>query len=337
MKGQVKRVISIVVMLFASTLARADLIEYADQTIHIQYAPSLSNVQRKQTYVWLQRVADALLTVYGKWPKDRFNIAVKTSTNNSSPVPWGQVTRGTPDEVLLVINPDAGFKQITSDWTAFHELSHLLIPYQGYGDLWFSEGLATYYQNIIQARAGLLSELELWNKLASGFERGRKQNKLSHLDLEEISDNMRKYRNFMRVHWSGVHYWLSADIKLRQLSQNKMSLDSVLKQLKDCCYNKSMSAVEIAKKLDQLVAINQLELDQSELNQPELNKKSINQSSLKIFTPAFDKYKASHVMPDYDPVLSSLGVQFNQQGGVVLATDAPNSNLRKSIFIGNDF
>lgn len=317
----IKHVISLLVLLSLSTLARAELIQYSDQTIHIQYASSLNKTQRQQTYVWLQQVADALRTVYGKWPKNRFNISVKTSASNSSPVPWGEVTRGTPDKVLLVINPDAGFKQITSDWTAFHELSHLFIPYQGYGDLWFSEGLATYYQNIIQARAGLLSEVELWNKLTSGFERGRQQNNLSHLNLEEISNNMRKYRNFMRVHWSGVHYWLSADIKLRQLSQNKITLDSVLKQLKDCCYNKSMSAAEIAEKLDQLVAINQ--------------------TSLKIFKPAFDKYKASHVMPDYAPILFSLGVDYNQQGNhqgsVVLTADAPNADIRKHIFIGNGY
>lgn len=327
MMRQIQRVISLLILLSVCTLARAELIEYSDQTIHIQYASSLNKAQRDQTYDWLQQVADALRTVYGKWPKDRINITVKTSTSNSSPVPWGQVTRGTPDEVLLVINTGAGFKQINSDWTAFHELSHLLIPYRGYGDLWFSEGLATYYQNIIQARAGLMSEPGLWNKLASGFERGQQQNNLSHLDLEEISDNMRKYRNFMRVHWSGVHYWLSADIKLRQLSQNKMTLDSVLKQLKDCCYNRSMSAAAIAEKLDQLVAI----------NQPDKNQPAMNQQVIKIFKPAFDKYKTSHAMPDYAPILSSLGVHYNHQDSVVLSADAPNADIRKRIFIGNGF
>ena len=59
-----------------------------------------------------------------------------------------------------MVNPESSMQEITNDWTAFHELSHLLIPYRGHGDLWFSEGLATYYQNIIQARAGVLSEAE---------------------------------------------------------------------------------------------------------------------------------------------------------------------------------
>ena len=266
-------VIHLIIIFTASTQARADLIKHSDQRIHIQYASSLETAQRQQTYVWLQRVADALRTVYGEWPKDKFNITIQSSNSDRSPVPWGQVTRGESDTVLLVINPEADLEEITSDWTAFHELSHLLIPYRGYGDMWFSEGLATYYQNIIQARTGLLSETELWDKLASGFERGRKQDRLSHLDLTEISDNMRKYRNFMRVHWSGVHYWLSADIQLRQRSQNKITLDSVLKQLKDCCQHRSMSAAAIAERLDLIAEMN-------------------------VFKPMFNEYRTSHAMPE---------------------------------------
>jgi hypothetical protein len=263
--------------------------------------------------VWLQRVAGALLTVYGEWPKDKFDITIERSSSSHSPVPWGQVSRGDTDNVLLVINPDFDLQEITSDWTAFHELSHLLIPYSGDGDMWFSEGLATYYQNIVQARAGLLSEAGLWGKLASGFERGRKQNQLSHLDLTEISDNMRKYRNFMRVHWSGVHYWLSADIQLRLQGQNKTTLDNLLKQLKNCCQHRSMSAAAIAEQLDQLAGAS-------------------------IFKRRFDEYRISRAMPGYKSVLAGLGVITGQQDyeyNVALMADAPNADIRRSIYKGN--
>lgn len=289
MMQQIRRIISLLVLVSAGNQARAELIEYSD----------------------------ALRTVYGELPREKMNISVKTDTDNSNPVPCGQVTMSTLDEVFSVINPDACFKQVSSDWTAFHKLSHRLIPYKGYGNLWFSEGLATCYQNIIQARAGLMSETRLWNKLVSGFERGRQQNNLPHLDLVEISNNMHKYRNFMRVHWSGVHYWLSADIKLRQLSQNKQSLDTVLNQLKDCGQNQSLSAEEISKKFDELVRV----------NQPDVN----------IFKPAFDKYKASHATTDPAPLLVSLGVNYNHKDALILSTVALNADIRKRIFIGNGY
>jgi hypothetical protein len=270
----------------------------------------LNKAERKQTYNWLKQVSDALLTVYDVWPKDRFNIKIQHSSSRHSPVPWGHVSRGNPDTVSLTINPGFGFQEITGDWTAYHELSHLLIPYRGHGDLWFSEGLASYYQTIIQARSGLLSETGLWKKLANGFSRGRQQNPWSHLPLVKISDNMGRYRSFMRVHWSGVHYWLTVDIKLRQKTHNKTSLDTLLKQLKDCCEHQSMSAASIALKLDQLAGDT-------------------------IFKPLFEEYRVSHAMPDYQPTLTSLGVK-HRKYAVLLTANALNAAIRKSIYRGDE-
>ena len=309
-----KSIMLLVTLLTASTQAHSDTLSYSDQRIYIQYASTLDEIERQEIYTWLKQVTDALLTVYGEWPKDEFNITIEHGSSSHSPVPWGQVTRGNPDKVLLVVNPESSMQEITNDWTAFHELSHLLIPYRGHGDLWFSEGLATYYQNIIQARAGVLSEAELWNKLASGFERGRKQNQWSQENLTEISDNMRKYRNFMRVHWSGVHYWLTADIQLRQQSQNKNTLDKLLKQLKTCCQHKSMSATEIVEQLDQLAGSD-------------------------VFKPLFLEYRVSHVMPDYQPTLTGLGVTTHQHGhesDISLRADAADADIRTNIYQGDD-
>jgi len=306
-------VLLFVAILSVSTQTHADSLLNANQRIYIQYAPTLNKTERQQAYQWLKQVADALRTVYGEWPKDKFNITVKHGSRSDSPVPWGQVTRGNPDKVLLVINPESTIQEITHDWTAFHELSHLLIPYRGYGDMWFSEGLATYYQNIIQARAGLMSETDLWNKLAAGFERGRQQNQWSDKNLQEVSDNMRQYRNFMRVHWSGVHYWLTADIELRKQSQNKITLDYVLKLLKNCCQHQSMSVTEIVEQLDQLAGIT-------------------------IFKPLFLEYRASHAMPDYRPALTGLGVMIHQQNyktDVSLKANAPDSHIRTNIYNGS--
>ncbi len=303
------RIIALLSIFAVSTLAHADSIRHAGQRIHIEYAATLNKAERKQTYNWLTQVSGALLTVYDAWPKDRFNIRIQRSSSRHSPVPWGQVDRGNPDTVSLTINPEFGFQELSRDWTAYHELSHLLIPYRGSGDLWFSEGLASYYQNIIQARSGLLSEAGLWEKLANGFSRGRQENPWSHLPLVKISDNMGRYRSFMRVHWSGVHYWLTADMKVRQHSQNKVSLDTLLKKLKDCCEHKSMSATTIALKLDQLAGET-------------------------IFKPLFDEYRVSHAMPDYQAILTSLGVK-HRKYAVVLTANAPNAAIRRSIFQGD--
>lgn len=280
-------------------------ITHAEQNISIHYNATLNENERKLTHRWLQQVASALLTIYGELPKNNFQITIERSSNQSGPVPWGQVERGKPTNVLLVINPEFGYDRLISDWTAFHELSHLLIPYRGYGNIWLSEGLATYYQNIIQARSGLFSETKLWRKIVAGFERGKNDKRWRHINLTETSDNLRESRQYMRVHWSGVLFWLTADVELRK--QGKDTLDSVLKKLKDCCEMQSMSAYSIVHKLDEL-------------------------SNVHLFVPLFKKFSKSHSIPEYTPILSDLGInQANISHAISLNNNAPLTDIRRQL------
>lgn len=302
--------VCLITLITFTTSADSIPLKHGKQRIEVNYDPTLKMAERRQTRRWLDTVSKALLTVYGEWPQDRFTINIKVSASQYSPVPWGQVTRGKPPSVLLEINPDFSLRELTADWTAFHELSHLLIPYRGHGDIWFSEGLASYYQNIIQARTGLISENRLWQKIAAGFERGKRDRQWPQVNLAEVSDHAREYRSFMRTHWSGVHYWLSADVLLRQGSQNRTSLDSVLRKLKNCCSYQSMSAREIANNLDQLAEVD-------------------------FFLSLFNKYRASYAMPDYKPSLSALGIIPEYNNKISLNPNAPLATIRKSIYQGH--
>jgi len=282
-----------------------DQITRGDQMVSIHYQASLSETERRTTHQWLEQVTTAIMTIYGELPSNNVHITIERSTSRSSPVPWGQVERGNPSRVLLVINPALGTDALISDWTAFHEISHLLIPYQGYGNVWLSEGLATYYQNIVQARSGLFDETRMWEKIASGFERGRNDQRWRHIDLAEVSDRLRETRQYMRVHWSGVLFWLTADIELRK--QGKGTLDDALKQLKHCCEGRSMSARAIVYKLDDTL-------------------------DTELFVPLFQKYRESHAIPEYEQILADLGVkQSRWTGGISLNDDAPLADIRRQI------
>lgn len=197
---------------------------------------------------WLDGSEHALQTAFGQLPGKTFDVTVNTSQRGTGVVPWGQVQRDRINHVSFVVNPSASLAALQQDWTVYHEFSHLLIPYQGWGDKWFSEGLASYYQNVIQARAGQLSALQARQKMLAGFNRGVAQNPAPHLPLATLSDQMAQYRAYMRVYWSGAWYFLQADIALRQQQQ---SLDMALAHLNHCCANQSMSVPAIIKRLDE--------------------------------------------------------------------------------------
>ncbi len=264
-------------------LANTEKIFNENQQISIEYGDTLSDQEQQQTAQWLKNVTQSLLKIYGAWPKDKIAIQVIKTSGAQGPVPWGQVERDKVDKVTLYINPSYGFEAIAADWTVYHELSHLLLPYRGYGDLWISEGLASYYQNIIQVRSARINEAQFWDNIVSGLERGESQSNHSRKSLLELSDNMSGYKDYMRVHWSGVLFWLKNDVKIRLLSRGKQSLDSLLQQLKYCCETKQMSAIEIMQKLDVL-------------------------AGYKIFIPLFKVYGNSYKLPEYRTFLEKLGI-----------------------------
>ena len=93
--------------------------------------------------------------------------------HGGEPVPWGEVMRGGGDAVHLYIDQTQPPAAFLADWVLMHELSHLLHPNLEGDGRWLYEGLATYYQEALRARAGSLTEADAWQRLHQGFERGR--------------------------------------------------------------------------------------------------------------------------------------------------------------------
>ena len=271
--------------LFWSPTADASVyrLQRGEQVLEIELLSRLSERRRSEVIDWVESRAEALAGVYGYWPRDRLRVRVmEVSGYGSDPVPWAQVNRGNPDTVSFYINSDADEQDLLEDWTAFHEFSHLLIPYRGWGDMWFSEGLASYYQNLLQARHGVFDEREMWQRLHDGFERGR-SNRRPDLTLAELSPSMHENRSYMRVYWSGAWYFLNADLELRHRSGGKQSLDTALHALNACCGDRELSSREIARRLDALTGES-------------------------VFVPLFRKVADSHALPPFERQFASLGI-----------------------------
>jgi hypothetical protein len=151
-------------------------------------------------------------------------------------------------------------------------------------DRWLSEGIASYYQNVLRARAGLKSAPWAWNALHAGFERGIRGTARGR-SLAEVSETMMRDRSFMRVYWSGAAIVL-ADVELRRRSAGAQSLDTALAAFGDCCLpaDRSWSARELMRQLDRLTGTT-------------------------VFMDLYRKHVDADDFPDLDAVYGELGLR----------------------------
>jgi predicted metalloprotease with PDZ domain len=100
----------------------------------------------------------------------------------------------------------------------------LLHPFVQRGDAWLSEGLATYLQEVLRVRAGMLPPEQAWRRLYEGALLGRE----TEQSLAQETRMMAYAGNYQRVYWAGAAIALMADVELRRKTDGKASLDAVL-------------------------------------------------------------------------------------------------------------
>jgi hypothetical protein len=281
----------------------------------IDWRGEFTAAQRDKLRDWLGTVGEAMTLLHGSLPRERIRMELTAYGTSGEAVPFGRVKRNEPQGVEFFVNPARPLSDFVTDWTAYHELSHLFIPYPGRPDVWFSEGLATYYQNVLQYRAGLLTEPQAWQKLYEGFERGRADDRDGDLTLGQLSPRMRQRRAYMRVYWSGTLYFLEADIALRSNASAAMTMDDVLKAFGDCCLHRERrwDGAAIAAEFDRIAGVD-------------------------VFLTLYQRYEATRALPDYLPHLRAAGVDISNGAATVVTpgfmhaqrADAGTQNLAKT-------
>ena len=228
----------------------------------------VSSRQHADLVDWVRESADSVSGVLGEFPQQEVQVLVVPIGPRSEAVPWAHVIRGGGSAVEFFVDETRPLEEFRQDWVATHELSHLLLPLITRKDRWLSEGLASYYQNVLRARDGRLTEKQAWQRLNSGFERGRTGG-----------------RGVMRVYWSGAAIMLKADARLRALTDGRQSLDTALASLHECCFEstRSWKASELFTELDRL-------------------------TGLSVFSDLLQEHRSDERFPDIGNTYSMLGV-----------------------------
>jgi len=165
--------------------------------------------------------------------------------------------------------------------------------------------VATYYQTVLRARGGRTSALEAWQRLHAGFVRGMQS---AHgMTLAQATENMYRDDTYMRVYWEGAAMLLIADVRLRQMTAGRQSLDTALAALNDCCWvtDRAWSARELLDKLDEA-------------------------TGTRIFGEIYDQHVASRNFPDLSQTYRALGIAMDA-GGIKFSNEDREIQLRGAI------
>lgn len=200
---------------------------------------------------WLSRGADQASSLFGHFPVPR--ALVITVPSERSGAGFGMALRGGGPAVVIFIDRHASAASLSSDWTATHEFLHLGVPRLPLEDAWLFEGLATYYTEVVRARAGVLSPKQAYQRLLEGFERGRRNG--TGVSLRDESSQMHERHSFYRVYWAGAALAFLTDVEARRASGP--TLDSALREFAECCASseEEWTAERVLARLDQSLGV----------------------------------------------------------------------------------
>jgi hypothetical protein len=276
----------------------------AGSYLHVAVLDGRPKVDEQQIIGWLQGAANAVVSLYGRFPVPSLQVIIVPGARGAGPIPTAYVLRGGGPAAHFFINQRRPIDEFLANWSAVHELSHLLLPYIHSEDAWLSEGLASYYQNVLRARSGMITAQQAWQNMHTAFERARRE--ASGITLAEATERMYRTGDFMRVYWAGAAIMLLADERLRAASGSTQSLDRVLEKLqRDLSPDIGWHAGDLLRQFDRIAGSS-------------------------VFSGLYEEQIKSEAFPDLTEVYRLFGLQIGAEG-LTLGDSAPRQADRDAI------
>jgi len=167
---------------------------------------------------WIKYSAQVVHQYYGRFPVDRLKIELNVAGGFA--VRFGQAFGGESPNLRIVVGEDINQEMLRKDWIMVHEMVHLAMADVPRSNRWLLEGLATYVESIARAQQGYLTEEFVWNGFINRMPQG----------LPAAGDEGLDHTpTWGRTYWGGAMFCLLADIEIRRLTNNQMSLRDALR------------------------------------------------------------------------------------------------------------
>lgn len=234
--------------LLVATLLSTLLSPLVSADLQYHWEDRFSSTERHKLKTWLNETHDALEQLVGELPFTTHIYMKRASAGE--PVPWAHTERSNIQGVHFHVDPSYSLQEFRDDWTAPHELSHLVLPYVGRDNSWFAEGFASYMQYQVMHRMGVLSTAAMKKRYARNLDKAEGRYSHDSMPFAKAAPKLRAERNYPTMYWGGAAFFLQADDSL--MAKGEAGLVAALKQYTQCCRMRSHTLADVVATLDKL-------------------------------------------------------------------------------------
>ncbi len=193
-------------------------VELTGGAIEIVHAPGMLAMDAAELKRAIGEAAAEVARFYGRFPVDRALLFALPGSPRQG-IEFGRVRGGGGATLMLRFGTLARGPDLRREWVLAHELVHLGGPFVTPRGAWLMEGMATYIEPVLRARAGWTSPEALWREFAGEMARG--VDALTREGLGRVSRG--------GVYWGGALYMLLADLDIRERTGGRASLETCLR------------------------------------------------------------------------------------------------------------
>ena len=188
-------------------------------TVEVGVLPGEHVLDPAMVRKWVEADSRAVADYYGGYPVPHVLVLVMPIASGST----RGVTLGDGGPGLLVrLGKPLSMDTLADDWVVTHEMMHVAFPSLAREHAWLNEGLASYVEPFVRARAGLIDETRVWRDLLDG---------LPQANPVAGDEGLDKTHTWERTYWGGALFSLMADVTIRERTNNARSLDDALRAI----------------------------------------------------------------------------------------------------------
>lgn len=181
----------------------------------VQYEGRELPIDHAEAEAWVERSATMVRDYLGEFPVPGLEITLVGRG-------FGGVGFGMHQDgrfITVYCGRQTSPSKLNKDWVLVHEMLHAAFPDLRREHRWMQEGLSTYLEPIVRARAGNIDEEQVWRRLTRSLHHGRPRAGDKGLD---------KTHTWGRTYWGGALFWMVVDVELRERTNNEKSLRDVV-------------------------------------------------------------------------------------------------------------